>query len=252
MTSTSSIWGRPISNALPTKGLRSSRDPLRSERSVDSQDGVWGGETPAMCACTLHKGRPSSEWSCHWITFILAVSEEASSCKSTHMNLPDSKEDGALPTEVTRTIHLYICIFILTVNVCSRAPHPGWLHFYLSISLLETKAARVDPSPDGISPLSLSRGVSLWCFSFTQQLQHHFRFCFKRLGKKKKNTQKKHTKKRGCADQAGWQQRCECASLFITPSSLLLAGQHEGPGQTGKAFVPHQLSLKVAFILMAL
>lgn len=142
-----------------------------------------------MCACTLHKGRPSSEWSCHWITFILAVSKEASSCKSTHMNLPDSKEDGALPTEVTRTIHLYICIFILTVNVCSRAPHPGWLHFYLSISLLETKAARVDPSPDGISPLSLSRGVSLWCFSFTQQLQHHFRFCFKRLGKKKKKNE---------------------------------------------------------------
>lgn len=202
-----------------------------------------------MCACTLQKGRPSSEWSCHWITFILAVSKEASSCKSTHMNLPDSKEDGALPTEVTRTIHLYICIFILTVNVCSRAPHPGWLHFYLSNSLLETKAVRVDPSPGGISPLSLSRGVSLWCFSFTQQLQHHFRFCFKRLGKKKQNT---HTKKRGCADQAGWQQRCECASLFITPSSLLLAGQHEGPGQTGKAFVPHQLSLKVAFILMAL
>lgn len=41
MTSTSSIWGRPTSNALPTKGLRSSRDPLRS-REVGRQPGRWG------------------------------------------------------------------------------------------------------------------------------------------------------------------------------------------------------------------
>ncbi|CAJ1072015.1 Receptor-type tyrosine-protein phosphatase S [Xyrichtys novacula] len=36
-----------------------------------------------------------------WITFIPAVSrgEDASSCKSTHMNLADSKEDGALPSK---------------------------------------------------------------------------------------------------------------------------------------------------------
>ncbi|AWP04236.1 Hypothetical protein SMAX5B_006666 [Scophthalmus maximus] len=32
----------------------------------------------------------------------------------------------------------------------------------------------------------------------------------------------------------------------VTPS-LLLAGQQEGPWHTGKAFVPHPLSRKVAF-----
>ncbi|TWW72669.1 Receptor-type tyrosine-protein phosphatase S [Takifugu flavidus] len=42
---------------------------------------------------------PRPEPRCHWITLIPAVSEDASSCKSTHMNLPDGKEDGALPAK---------------------------------------------------------------------------------------------------------------------------------------------------------
>lgn len=70
-------------------------------RSVGRQPARWGETAGDVC---MHPPQRqdlslSGELRCHWITFILAVSKEASSCKSTHMNLPDSKEDGALPNQ---------------------------------------------------------------------------------------------------------------------------------------------------------
>lgn len=84
----------------------------------------------------------------------LADSEDASSCKSTPMNLPDGKEDGALPAEVT--------------DVCSapctpprRAPprsqtlHSNQINNYLVLMESGGLGARGSPSLEALLRLTL-------------------------------------------------------------------------------------------------
>lgn len=117
MTSSSSIWGRPTERcALPTKGLRSSRDPLPGGRSVgrsvSCQEGRerWRKRRRGEHAALVETEVPLALDYSHPCAFSGAASPP------TWIEQTRKKTGHFLPR--------YIFILV-DVNVCRVAPHPG-------------------------------------------------------------------------------------------------------------------------------
>lgn len=170
---------------------------------------------------------------------------EASSCKSTHMNLPDGKEDGALPAKVTAAEHPRAA----DAGGARGAPHPDVPSARntsrkkeRNLQLMESQLRAARPS------------ISHSSFAF---LLLTFYFTLLRLGP-------------DGADQrlVGNSAACHCApthpphpSSSSPPPSYLLAGQRGGglgadwqslcsPSKTLKVdFTPMKNPLKDAFFL---
>lgn len=170
---------------------------------------------------------PRQELCCHWITLIPAVSEEAFSCKSTHMSPADSRVERALPAKVKqhpdtvtppRTPPRRL---IFTSRIPCYVGTDEISHFRRSILL---------------TPQSSSQAAFSLFVLFFSPLSSHLHWRLSTVGEK--------TRARGCAHQAGWQQRCECASP-PTHTSYCWQGSMRHSGQTGRAFVHHPVSFKV-------
>lgn len=230
MTSTSSIWGRPTSNALPTKGLRSSRDPLRS-REVGRQPGRWGkrrrcvhaSSTKADLSLTgallpLDYTHPC----CFRGSFQLQIHPHESTRQERRQSTSYQGNQHPTPayslcvqpcTPPRRVIFTCRCIYFLELMKSHLLHRVNFLFLFFT-------AQPSSQGPGGFFAVFFCV-FCVFCLSF----HHHLRVCFKRSGENRTA--------RLC--RPGWLATALWVRVPPSPSPpfppfLLLAGQHEGLG----------------------